>query len=148
MRFWTILKQLFDLLPSLPSRWSMRGTGGRSLLFSQLLGRSAPWFVGWLIRWLVGWLVGSSVGRLISWLVCWLVSWLVGCWLASLLSSWMASSLALLAQISWLRFDGLLGSLVCLLTLFELASPLLLIARIRIIFCFVRSFTSSVRLLA
>ena len=47
------------------------------------------------------------VDRLIGWLADWLPSWL---------GSWIASLLALLAQIARLRFDGLLGSLVGVLT--------------------------------
>ena len=91
---------------------------------------------------MVRWLAYSLVGWLVSWLVGWLVRWFVGWladWLACWLSSWMASLLALLAQIAWLRFDGLLGSLVGLLTWFELASPLPLIARIRMIICLIRA---------
>ena len=47
------------------------------------------------------------VDRLIGLLAVWLPSWL---------GSWIASLLALLAQIAGLRFDGVLGSLVGLLT--------------------------------
>ena len=80
-------------------------------------------------------------------LVCWLVGWLAD-WLANWLGSWMASLLALFAQIALLRFDGFLGSLVGLLTRFELASPLRLIARIRMIIGLVHSLLSSISLLA
>ena len=49
----------------------------------------------------------------------WQTDWLVGLladWLASWLRSWMAYLLALLPQIAGLCFDGLLGSLVGVLT--------------------------------
>ena len=49
----------------------------------------------------------------------WQTDWLVGLladWLASWLRSWMAYLLALLPQIAGLCLDGLLGSLVAVLT--------------------------------
>ena len=49
----------------------LRGKGGLSLLFWELLGRSALWFVGCLIGWLVGWLIGWSVDKLVGLLVGW-----------------------------------------------------------------------------
>ena len=57
--------------------------------------------------------------------VCWQADWLVGWlklaglladWLASWLRRWMAYLFALLPQIAGLCFDGLLGSLVDVLT--------------------------------
>ena len=47
-----------SLPPFLPSRWSLRGKGGRRLLYWRYLCSSAPRFIGWLFGWLVDWLVG------------------------------------------------------------------------------------------
>ena len=91
-----------------------------------------------MVRWPAGWLVGKLLSRLVGWLVVWLADWL-----ASWLSSRMTSLLALLAQIAWLRLDGLLGSLVGLLTWCKLPSPLPLIARSRMIFGLVHSLINS-----
>ena len=135
-------------IPSSLTR-TLRSKGGRSLLSWELLGRSAPW----LVRRLIGWFLGCLVCWLVGWssvffwlLVCWLAGSLAD-WMASWQSNWMAYLLSLLPQIAWLCFDDLLGSLVSVLTWFEIASPPL-IALNRMIICFVRSLTSSVRLLA
>ena len=56
-----------------------------------------------------------SVWSVVGWQADWLVG-LLADWLASWLRSWMAYLLALLPQIAGLCFDGLLGSLVGVLT--------------------------------